>query len=881
MVASVSNTLKFVRRAAGAIAVFACLLLLPSQAAAQATLTGTVQDASGAILPGVTVEATSPALIEKIRTAVTDGTGQYRITELRPGTYSLTFTLPGFTTFKRDGVEVSGIAVITINAEMRVGGVQETITVTGATPIVDVQSTRRQAVLTNDVTNAIPASRGYGNLLMAVPSVQVNLLNSATDPTMQFFTVHGGRSNEGRVQIDGMNVGSAFNGGGVSSFAYDTSNADEVQVALSGGLGEADIGGPALNIVPRTGGNLFRGTAFYSTAGEWSQGSNLNDDLRAFGITESPTLIKSWDASFSLGGPVLRDRLWFYGTLRTFGNHTDNLNLYGNANVGDPNAWNYAVDTSVKSRQANDKKIGAIRLTGQLTPRNKLGVYYDYQWNCGGSTLVQGAEGCRQREDDWVGLGNFFGITSPEAGTVWDDREKIIQVNYSSPVTSRLLLEAGYSTFLSRWGGQDPGGALTDFISVTEQLSNALTQTPFPNFMYRGLEARFGNEQMANVWRGSASYVTGSHNIKFGTQGAYHMHWNYQYTGQNQLRYQFNNQVPNLFSMWLPLSQSNRTTFQAYYVQDQWTVNRLTLQGALRYEWASSWSPAGENGVLVTSRFNSEPIVYPRVQSADGYHDISPRVGAAYDVFGNGKTAVKFNIGHYLQSANNEGNFTINNPTTTFQRSTNRAWTDGNRNYVPDCDLMNPAQQDNRANGGDFCGPWSQLNFGSVTSGTQVNPDVLRGWGVRPYDWQIGIAVQQEVAPRVSVEVGYNRRWFGNFFYTDNLDVSPADYDTVTITAPSHPDLPGGGGYTVSFPTIKQAAFGRTTNYYTFASEYGEDTRYWHGVDVNVNARTQWAHAVGRDEHGARRTQELRDRRQAAGDIVRPRHQRHEPTGLV
>src|SRR5687767_1783552 len=204
------------RTVARASLMVACLLL-PSAAHAQATLAGTVEDASGAVLPGVTLEITSPALIEKVRTAVTDGTGQYRITELRPGTYTMTFTLPGFTTVQREGVAVSGIAVITIDADMRVGGVQETITVTGETPIVDVQSTRRQAVIDNEVVNALPASRGYGNLLMAVPAVQVNLLNSATDPTMQFFTVHGGRSNEGRVQIDGLNVGSAFNGGGVRS----------------------------------------------------------------------------------------------------------------------------------------------------------------------------------------------------------------------------------------------------------------------------------------------------------------------------------------------------------------------------------------------------------------------------------------------------------------------------------------------------------------------------------------------------------------------------------------------------------------------------------------------------------------------------------------
>jgi hypothetical protein len=843
-------------RTAARICLFIGVVLLPSVASAQASLAGTVRDASGAVLPGVTVEASSPALIEKARTAVTDGTGQYRITELRPGTYSLTFTLPGFTTVQRESVAVSGIAVITIDADMRVGGVQETITVTGETPIVDVQSTRRQAVIDSEVVNTLPASRGYGNILMAVPAVQVNLLNSATDPTMQFFTVHGGRSNEGRVQIDGLNVGSAFNGGGVSSFAYDTSNVDEIQIQVSGGLGEADIGGPALNIIPRTGGNTFKGTVFSSHAGEWSQGSNLDDRLRAAGITENPALIKSWDTSFSMGGPLLRDRLWFFGTARTFGNHTDNAGLYGNLHVGDASKWVWARDPNSKSRSANDKKVGAARLTGQVGAKHKLGFYYDYQHNCGGSTLTLDAEGCRVRGDDWVGLGNFFGVTSPESGTMWDDREIIVQGTWSATVTSRLLLEAGASTFISRWGGQDPGGALIDFIPVTEQ-SGIYGRT---NWTYRGLDGRFGNDQAPRVWRASASYVTGAHALKFGNQGAYQIHNDYGFTGVNQLTYRFNSlctlspgatapcssengvitPVANQFTMRMgPRTTMNRTTFEAFYVQDQWTMNRVTVQGALRYEWAKSWAPAG-NGIVAASRWNPAPIVFDRTESVSGYHDISPRIGMAYDVFGTGKTALKVNVGHYLTSANNEGNFTINNPVSQLQTSTNRAWTDANGNFTPDCVLMNPATQDLRATGGDFCGVWSQAAFGDRTNLTAVNPDVLHGRGVRPYDWKFGVAVQQEILPRISVEVSYNRRWFGNFFYTDNLALGPQDYDTVTITAPRHPDLPDGGGYPVTFLVVKPENFNQTRNAFSFASDYGEDTRYWHGVDTVVNARTTW-----------------------------------------
>src|SRR5688572_13585471 len=295
----------------------AVALVMPAPASAQ-SIAGIVRDASGAVLPGVTVEAASPALIEKVRTAVSDGAGQYRVENLTPGTYKISYTLPGFVTVERADVQVTSGVTLTINADMRVGGLQETITVTGETPVVDLQnSTRVQRVLTDEVLAVLPASRGYGNLLATTSGVQANgIQNGGINPTMVFFTSRGGRSNEGTVQIDGMNVGSAFNGGGVSGYGYDTANAQEVQLTVAGGLGEADRGGPQFNIVPKTGGNTFSGTYFGSLAGEWSQGNNVDDTLKSYGIPAPTTIIKNWDTSFALGGPIMRDRIWFYGVAR-------------------------------------------------------------------------------------------------------------------------------------------------------------------------------------------------------------------------------------------------------------------------------------------------------------------------------------------------------------------------------------------------------------------------------------------------------------------------------------------------------------------------------------------------------------------------------------
>src|SRR5688500_12542415 len=244
------------------------VLTMPSLAVAQGALargalTGTVRDASGAVLPGVTVEAASPVLIEKVRTVISDGTGQWRIVDLRAGTYTVTFTLAGFTTTRREGIELTGSATLAVPVEMRIGSLEETITVSSETPIVDVQSTRRETVLNGEVLQTLPATRSYGALLNSIPGLTIaGGVSASTSPTMTLFTAHGGDSLEGRITIDGLTVAAAFNGGGVSSFTYDVTNVAEMQIMVSGGLGEAETGGPSMNIIPRAGGNAFRGSGF-------------------------------------------------------------------------------------------------------------------------------------------------------------------------------------------------------------------------------------------------------------------------------------------------------------------------------------------------------------------------------------------------------------------------------------------------------------------------------------------------------------------------------------------------------------------------------------------------------------------------------------------
>jgi hypothetical protein len=871
------------------LALLIVVVLVPmvvlAQESTRASVTGVVKDSSGAVLPGVTVEVASPALIEKTRTEVTDGSGLYRIIDLRAGTYTVTFTLTGFQTVKREGIELTGALTAVINADMRVGSVEETVTVTGETPIVDVQSVKRQTNLSGEVVNAIPTARGYAGIMVLMPS-SITQSGTTADvqvtPGMVVFGGSGGRSNEGRLTVDGLMTGASLNGAGVSGYNADLLGATEVVTTNSGGLGEAEVGGPSINVVPKTGGNSYHGSGYVADVTSGMTNTNYTPALQAAGLSSPLQLLKVWDADAGVGGPIVKDRFWFFTNYRNEGSWATVPGMYQNANmanvpVGISNAaapWTYVANKSVQAYSAGSWTIGSARGTLQANAKNKFNVFWDEQHPCSGGTYSPSASGCRAPTSSYVFDGTT--TTSPEAGGYGNRFQRVQQATWSSPTTNKLLLEAGVGTYLSRWGAnQQPGDPTANLVRVTEgcAVNGCANNGGIPGLIYRS-EAPYDDWIGAHVWRASASYVSGAHSMKFGYQGAWHVDDEKNFTNSNYYSMTVQNGLAScsngtptscpgvsITETLNPYQIHNDVRYDALYAQDQWVLGRVTLQGAIRFDHAWSYFPDESIGGVpfypgqITFAQNDPTLntasaalcgALPAggvpvgsgtcINNVTGYKNITPRMGMAWDARGDGKTSVKISLGEYLEAAaSGNGNYTAGNPVTRMPTSVTRSFNDVNGNHTPNCNLQNPL-----ANGN--CGQISNLLFGQPVFTNSFDSGLMGGWGVRPADWGFVASVQQQLVARTSVEFNYTRRWLTNFTATDNILQPVSAFTPFTITAPSDPRLPGGGGYVVGSAAqplynVTQNVASTINNYTTLASNFGSQYQHFNGFLTNVQSR--------------------------------------------
>jgi hypothetical protein len=801
---------------------FAALLALtlPSVAGAQVlgTVAGNVKDASGAVLPGVTVEVSSPALIEKVRTAVTDGNGQYQIVNLPPGVYSVSFTLPGFSTVKREDLQVSVNFTSTVDAEMKVGSVEETITVTGESPIVDIQSAALTRSMTAETFKELPSGGSWIQMAALVPAIRASNTDVGGvlgDQVGAQVSAHGALPGDGVSMIDGLRIGNMYISSNLTNMSLSPLLFDQVDVQLSGQSGETGTNGVIMNAIPRAGGNRFSGSALANGSAPSLQGSNLTDNLKSRGATASTTLKTLYDLNGAVGGPIKQDKVWFYATSRYFTNEFYLASRY------------YATDASaaVRTDDLNKQAYGGTytydnngRITWAINEKQKVSGWYAFQYKV---------------DPHWLIAPPF--LPSPEAARITTWHTQLSTTKWTYTATNKLLFEAGVAAGASpdtikldpdQVAACPAQGALAPrCISITVQNAG--------NQVYRAPTGfDFDDRLPSQSFNASASYVTGSHNAKFG----FDMQRGHFWRGDNNdstggiwytvNRNPDNSITPALLTIQSPVAgwQNNLNYNLGLFAQDRWTLDRLTVNGGVRVDFLNeSTEPFTATSHRWLPNRNQS---YAAVKNVPNWKDINPRGSVAYDVTGNGKTALKASISRGVEQ-DSIRYAAANNPASTLVTQTARAWTD-NGDFVPQCDLTSGA-----ANG--ECGPWITPNFGSANVATIYSPSIMDGWGVRPNNWEYSVGLQQEIVPRVSASVGYFSRVYGNFFVQDNESLAKGDFTQYSVTVPTDAKLPNSGQSVTGLvdPNVLVAA----RNVVKSADDFGKQQHHWNGVDLNVDAR--------------------------------------------
>ena len=791
------------------VGVLAFLLLLPVSAWAQGetgTIAGVVKDTMGAVMPGVTVEASSPALIEKVRAVTTDAQGQYKIIDLRTGIYTVTFTLTGFNTLRREGIELSAAFTATVNGELRVGSIEETITVSGQAPVVDVQNVLQQKVMTREVMDSLPTAKTFGSYAILVPGVTVNApdVGGAYGDLSVSLSIHGSRMNESQIDVDGMPVINGLaRGGGMYGQFLNNGMMQEISVETGGMSAESELSGLRSNVIPRDGGNLFKGVLFTNYTNSNFNSRNVSADLQARGL-QANSVDRIYDFNPSLGGPVIRDQLWFFLSFREWGTRTTRAGVSGAARPNkNPGSVIFTPDLSQQAFDHTWHLSISNRFTWQASPKNKINAFYEYQNH--------------EYEFPTNSVGN-----APETRFLYREiPQYLVQFSWSSPITSRLLLESG-ATLAANDYHIYPEPDVVPGISPITELST--------NFTYRsnsGAPYGFNRSNQYN-YRASATYVTGTHALK---TGLFLMHtWGYQTNEPtNPVNLYLRNGIPVSLLEWAtPISYREKVKYNlGLYAQDRWTVKRVTLNLGVRSDFF--------NAYIEPQSLPAGPFVpardFPGVSAMPNWKDISPRLGVSYDLFGNGKTALKANLGRFMVGAGLTTFTRLANPVSASVNSVMRTWHDDNRDFIPDCDLTNPL-----ANG--ECERLQNPNFGKTVPVTRYADDVSHGFGVRSDDWEASTSIQHEFMRGMSVNASYTRRWYGKFRLTQNQAVTNADFSPYCITVPADPRLPGGGGNQLcGFYDVSAGKLGASDNVISQASHFGQQEDVYDGVDLTASAR--------------------------------------------
>ncbi len=792
------------------VAVVGGLLLLPASAWAQSTIAGVVRDTTGALLPGVDVEASSPALIEKTRSAVTDGQGRYTLPELRPGIYTVIFTLSGFSTVQREGIEVQASTNVPINAELQVGAVAETITVTGATPVVDVQQASTRQVLARDMLDSLPTNRTTATLGSVVPGLRLTapmVGGAGSTIVQQYVRTRGKDGRENTTQVEGLDVGWIR---GTQDRGYDNfAMAQEIAVETNAAGAEVSGGGVRINLIPREGGNTFRSDTVFSGMTKSWQSNNITPALRA-ALLPTPTASDyMFDVNPSVGGRIVRDKLWFFASGRL--NHADLLPAGATFFVPAPGNIG-GVPGSEQGVNSTYTDNVSFRLTYQINQKHKLTAYREqfwrYQSHFAGAALT-----------DWAKVPEIYGL-----GTQY-----FLPIKYTATLTNRLLLEAGFS----HWGYDntifEPQPGVAKPYGSPEWYANAARRDLVTGYLTvaGGNECCYRYIQPADVYQAAVSYVTGSHQFKagFSHKSGYQQIITQENNGA--LEQQYRSGVPNSVSVAAhPSDAQSKVSHDAgIYLQDRWTVKRLTVNAGVRYEIfvgsvGATSSPAGR---FIPARSTPEVQVWPT------FKDWAPRFNVVYDLFGNAKTALKASAGRYV-SASGATQVALYNPISIGSET---------RNWF-DCDLVagtSTCSGRALATNGDNIAQDSEIaastnpRFGRAAD-LRADPNLKR-----ESSWDYSVGVQHEVMPRVSVAAMWYYTRNSNLWANQDAFYTVNDWTRFSIANPclGDPKCGAANNTAATIPVFNLNPGTRTGDIVTRSSDL--DKRTYNGFEISGQAR--------------------------------------------
>ncbi|MGH9141302.1 MAG: TonB-dependent receptor domain-containing protein, partial [Vicinamibacterales bacterium] len=608
----------FVRAAALAIVMLGGSIHAMAQTVSSTTgaINGTVTDSTKAVLPGVTVTLAGAAVMGQ-RTTVTDSEGSYRFPSLSPGEYKVTFELSGFGPVTRSGVNVALGFTATVNTEMTPGSISETVTVSGASPVVDLQSTNVTTHFDADKLASLPGARDFWAVLAQAPAVSIGRMDVGGSGalTQQPYTAYGLTSAGGvnRGMVEGIMVNEGAGGGGSDMYYTDYGSYAEIAVNAVGNTAEMPAPGVLSQLIAKSGGNTYHGTLYADYENDAMEARNIDARQIAAGVsgssvvpaldTNRPTEFR--DFNVDLGGFVKQDRLWWYGAYR----RTSTGQRY---------------PTLVDDVQATWVPVGTVKMTANLTGSQKLIGFYQH---------------ANKNQPDYLGAIQIAGGRATpaimHADTVWNSRfpTDVWKAEYNAVLSNALLLELRVGAYKSLWARTGKSAA-----PRVEDIGN--------NFVSGGVYSLDFDRHRPQV-NGALSYSTngwgGNHNLKFGGEimrdGVSNPFNGFTNAG-NALSL-FNNGAPTQVFVYLsPSGSQSGVLSDAVYVNDTWRVNkRFTLNLGVRWDRQQAYLPA-QQGPGGTSFAEVGNVI-------TWGNNWGPRLGVSYDVTGDGKTLVKGSFGQF------------------------------------------------------------------------------------------------------------------------------------------------------------------------------------------------------------------------------------------